>query len=76
MNYFLIDDCKRTASAAFETKINAKNDVDAIETARWEWEHMSKADRSRRDDYYLVRTINDDSPYTDDAYVIWQACKD
>ena len=73
MNYFIVDDCKSTKCAVYETKINANNDADAIETARWEWEHMSKADRSRRDDFYLVRTINDDSPYTDDACVIWEA---
>ena len=73
MNYFIVDDCRSTKSAVYETKINANNDVYAIETAKSEWEHMSKVNRSRRDDFYLVRTINDDSTYADDAYVIWEA---
>lgn len=59
--WYIIDDATTRDGLIDETPINAKNQADAIQQARLEWEkHLTEAERRRRDDFYVCRAKEDE----------------
>ena len=51
--WFLIDNATKSHAQIFETALDAKDQAEAIQIARREWDHLTDSEKKRRDDFFV-----------------------
>lgn len=51
--WFMIDNATKSHAQIFETALDAKDQAEAIQIARREWDHLTDSEKKRRDDFFV-----------------------
>jgi hypothetical protein len=69
--WFLIDNATKSHAQIFETALDAKDQAEAIQIARREWDHLTDSEKKRRDDFFVGYAEEDE-----DGDVDWDTMTD